>query len=109
MLFLNDLGVLEEWDPAVVRELAFQRHGLARVFGELIVHRFVIADDQISFSVAQDSYRSAAFDAFSGAARMFFAGRIVIGVAHQVDDFAGERFLGGGIEFFFARFLGGEG
>jgi len=44
-LFFHDLGVLNHGDATALGHLSFQRDGLAAVFGELIVHRLVFADD----------------------------------------------------------------
>jgi hypothetical protein len=63
----------------------------------------VLADHEVSFSVTNNSYWPAAFDALRAAGlTMTFADRIVIDIAHHVDDFAGHGFLGTGAEIFFS-------
>src|SRR5438552_9477178 len=63
-LFLNDLGILDHRDAIALGNFAFEGDGFAGVFGELIIHRFVIADDEIGFAFARDAGRSATSDAF---------------------------------------------
>ena len=105
-LFLNDLGVLDHRDAVALGNFAFEGDGFAGVFGELFIHRFVIADDEIGFALARDSDRSATSDAFRRAGGMFVSRRVVIDIAHHVDHFASNGLACGGVEFLFALLLG---
>ncbi len=105
-LFLNDLGVLDHRDAVALGNFAFEGDGFAGVFGELIIHRSVIADDEIGFALARDSDRSATSDAFRRAGGMFVSRRVVIDIAHHVDHFASNGLACGGVEFLFALLLG---
>src|SRR4029077_404384 len=92
-LFLYDLGVLDHGDAAALGHFALQCDRFAAVLSQLIVHRFVFADDQIRFSVADDPGRTAALDAFRTAGlTMLFADSVMIDVAHHIDHFAGHFF-----------------
>lgn len=59
----------------------------------------MIAHDEIGFPFAHDSDGSAALYALGRAGRMFLAGRVMIGVAHHVHDFAGDGFFSRRISF----------
>jgi hypothetical protein len=107
-LLFHDLGILEHGDTAALSELAFHRDRFARVLGELVVDRFVIADNEVSFPLREDAYRTVAFDALRGASSVFFSSRVVIDVAHHIDHFAGDFFVSGGVKVLLARFVGGK-
>ena len=92
-LFFHDLGVLNHGNATALSHLSFQRDGLAAVFGELIVHRLVFADDEIRFALADDAGRPSAPDAL-GPARLtvLLADGVMIDIAHHIDHFAGHFF-----------------
>ena len=105
-LFLNDLGVLEHRDSTALGHFAFEGNRLATVLRELSVHRLMFADDEISFAIAHDSDRAAAFDAFNAARlTVLFAHGIMIDIAHHIDHFAGYGFLRRGGQILFAMFM----
>jgi hypothetical protein len=88
---LNDLAVFEHRDAAALYEFAFERDGFAAGIGQLVVHRFVFADDEVGFAVFNDPDRSAVLDALGAAGRaVTIARRVMIDVAHHVDDLAGH-------------------
>jgi hypothetical protein len=96
--FLYDLGVLDHGDAAAIGHFAFQGDRFAAVLSQLIVHRFVFADDQIRFAVAHDPDRTAALDTLGSAAlAVLLADSIMIDVAHHIDDFTGHFFRSGRI------------
>lgn len=97
-LFLNELGVLEHRDPATLGQFAFERDDFAAGIGQLVVHRFVLAHDEIGLAVFDNPNRAAVLDAFRAASgAVTFAHRVMVHVAHHVDDFAGDRFLASGL------------
>ena len=106
LLLLNDLGVFEHRRSAVARHFAFERNRLARVLGQLVVHRFVLAYDEINLPLAEDANRAAAFNAFRRTIRVFIARGVVIDVAHHVDDLAGDSFFRRGSETIFVMLIG---
>src|SRR6266403_1458339 len=92
LLFLNDFGVLQHGNPATLRHLASYRDRFPGELGQHVVHWFVIADDEIGFSVRYDTDRTISFDAFGGAAGMLVPHRVVIDVAHHIYNFTGNFF-----------------
>jgi len=62
-LLLDDLGVFDHGDAAALSHLTFERNGFTAVFGKLIVHRLVFANDEVRFTVAHDSGGAARFNA----------------------------------------------
>ena len=107
-LFLDDLSVLQHGHASALSHFPFYRDRFAGVLRQLIVHRFVIADQQVGFAFGYDADRSAAFDALGRATRVFITHRVVIDVAHHIDNFAGNFFGRRGVEILLAR-LRGEG
>src|SRR5206468_2390403 len=81
---------------------AFDRNRFARVFRELIVHRFVIADEQIGFAIGYNADWPPALDALGRATGMFITHRVVIDVAHHIDNFARNFFGRRGVEILLA-------
>jgi hypothetical protein len=103
VLFLNDLGVLDHRDPAALGQLAFQRDTFAAVFGKLIVHRLMFANDEVCFALANNADRTTAFDTFGPAGlTMFLTHGVMIDVTHHIDDFAGDRFFSGRAQILFS-------
>jgi hypothetical protein len=100
LLLLHDLGVLEHRDPAIARRLSFDRDHFARVIGQLAVHGFMIADDQICFAFADDSNRAAAFDAFPQALKNPFRRRAAHDKKRSVRPEAPKKFRNFGVPFF---------
>src|SRR6267143_6226619 len=68
LLFLDDLGVLQHGNPATLSNFASYRDCFPGELGQCIVHRLVIADDEIGFSVRDNPDRTIPFDTFGGAA-----------------------------------------
>ena len=91
-LFLYDLGVLEHGDAAALGHFALQRDRFAAELSQLIVYRLVFADHEIRFAVAYDPDRAAAFDALLTATGVLLAYRVVVDIAHHVDDLASHFF-----------------
>jgi len=97
---LNDLAVLEHRDAASLNEFAFEGDGFAAGISQLVIYRFVFADDEVSFAVFNEPDRSAVLDALSAAGgAMAITRSIVIDVAHHVDDLAGDGFFSAGVGF----------
>src|SRR5438034_9782419 len=102
-LFLDDLRVLQHGDATALSHFAFDRNCFARVFRKLMVHWLVFTDDQIRLSVGNDADRSTTFDALGPAGlAMFFTHRVVIDVAHHIDNFARNFFGRRGVEILLA-------
>jgi hypothetical protein len=95
---LNDLGVLDQRDSATLGQFAFERDRFAARIGELVVHRFVFADDEIGFAVFNNADRAAVLDALRAAGlTMLRADCVVIDIAHHVHDFAGHALFTRGV------------
>jgi hypothetical protein len=78
-LLLYDLGVSSSGCRRYA-SLPF-RLMVSRQIRQLVVHRFVIADHDIRFPIAQDRDRATALDAGRGALRVLVASRAVIRIA----------------------------
>lgn len=84
------LGVFDHLHAIAFHDLAFKGDGLGSFGRELIVDRFVVANDQIQLVVAQQADGATVLDTFSGAALMLLAFGAMVEVAHEIDDFAGN-------------------
>src|SRR6266550_4739388 len=93
-LLPNDLGVLDHGNSATFCDLPLNGDRLAGIFGKLIVHWLMVADDQICFAFAGNADGSALLDALAGAGGVFIAACVVIDIAHQVDDLTSDGFAG---------------
>ncbi len=72
----------------------------------MVVHRFVFADHEVGFLVLDDSDRATIPDAFRAARfSVLFANRVMIDIAHHIDDLASHRFFGGVLFAMFSRIV----
>ena len=82
-------GVLDHLHAIPLNDFAFERDRLGGLGGELLIHRLVVADDEVKLVVRrQQADRASALDAFLGTAFMLVALGPVVEVAHHVHDLA---------------------
>ena len=90
----NDLRVLQEIDAVATHGFAANGHRLGREIGQLVVHRLVLADQEVNRAVlGLDSDGQSAANAFLGASGVLRAMRAVVEVTGHVKDFALDRDL----------------
>ena len=88
-LFLHYFGVLDHGDAAALCQLAFQGDVFATQIGKLTVNRLVFADDQIRFTLTDDTNWATAPDAFGPAGLpVFLTDGVMVNIAHHINHFA---------------------
>src|SRR5438552_18735073 len=87
-LLPNDFSVLDHGNSATFCDLPLNGDRLPGIFGKLIVHWLVLADDQICFALAGNADGSASLDALAGAGGVLIAACAVIDIAHRLDYLA---------------------
>jgi hypothetical protein len=76
--------------PPLLAILPFKVTVLPGERGKFVVHRLVRADHEICFAVAYDPDRAAAFDTLLTATGVLLAHRVVVDIAHHINDLAGH-------------------